>query len=110
MKTIQRRPKSCALLAAPWFACALFVATPPAVADDAPPPSGENAKPGPGDLAREGVDSLLEALDRLIGMIPQYEMPEVLDNGDIIIRRRNPEPEGDEEPAEPEPDVTETRT
>lgn len=108
--TYRRGARSRALLAAPWFACALLTATPQAVADEGGAPSNENAKPGPSELAREGVDNLLKALDRLIGMIPQYEMPEVLENGDIIIRRRNPEPEGDEEPAEPKPDVTETRT
>ncbi len=57
-------------------------------------------------LAREAMDQLLDALGLFLESIPQYEMPEVDDNGDIIIRRkrnRNNEP-----PAEPEFDETTT--
>ena len=46
------------------------------------------------ELAQEGLDRLLLALDALLEAIPQYELPEVLENGDIIIRRSRP---GDEE-------------
>ena len=48
--------------------------------------------------AREGLWTLMMALQCVIESIPQYEMPEVLENGDIIIRRVHPE-----EPA-PEPE------
>ena len=41
--------------------------------------------------AEEGMREILTALQLLIASIPQYEMPEVLDNGDIIIRRVQPE-------------------
>lgn len=57
-------------------------------------------------LALEGVAKLLQALDSLMGSIPQYAAPEVLPNGDIIIRRldkqRSPvEPHGGQEEESP---------
>jgi len=54
-------------------------------------------------LVEEGVASILEALDLLLGAVPQYAAPEVLPNGDIIIRRLHPEEEEDttEPPAPP---------
>ena len=60
----------------------------------------------PGELAREGVARLLQALEVFIEMIPQYEMPELNENGDIIIRRKRDR--GEEPAAEPEDDQTST--
>jgi hypothetical protein len=34
-----------------------------------------------------GMKMMLQALDLMISAIPQYAAPEVLPNGDIIIRR-----------------------
>lgn len=45
--------------------------------------------------AEQAMRNLLLALDLIIASIPQYEMPEVLENGDIIIRRVQPDVEGD---------------
>lgn len=45
----------------------------------------------PEELARDGLAKLLSALDLFIGSIPQYETPEILPNGDIIIRRIHPD-------------------
>ena len=42
---------------------------------------------------KKGIETILRTLDGLIESVPQYEMPEVLDNGDIIIRRKRPEKE-----------------
>ena len=39
---------------------------------------------------KEGVQTILRALETMFKAIPQYEVPEVLDNGDIIIRRKKP--------------------
>lgn len=39
---------------------------------------------------KEGVQTILRALETMFKAIPQYEMPELLDNGDIIIRRKKP--------------------
>ena len=61
----------------------------------------------PGQFAREGVERLMRALNALIEMIPQYELPEMNEDGDIIIRRkRAPE----EEPSFDDPEVEETDT
>ncbi len=48
------------------------------------------------DMAREAIEQLMRALELMIDSIPQYEMPEIEENGDIIIRRKRrkerPEP------------------
>lgn len=74
-------------------AIALSLVTAPAFAQDK----------APEDLAREGLAKLLSALDLFIGSIPQYETPEILPNGDIIIRRIHPE-NGDEGKTVPKDD------
>lgn len=64
-------------------------------------------------LMGEGLQKILQALDLLLKTVPQYSAPEVLPNGDIIIRRVHPEDEGDEEleePAEPAPTEDSTET
>ncbi|MBP5858797.1 hypothetical protein KAJ83_17395 [Marivibrio halodurans] len=48
------------------------------------------------DLAREGLGKIVSALEMLIATIPTYEMPEVLPNGDIIIRRRGSDGSGND--------------
>lgn len=63
-------------------------------------------------LALEGMEKLFRALELFIESIPQYEMPEVTEDGDIIIRRKR-RPEGLEPPrrdGEPDSDMDETRT
>jgi len=73
-----------------------FIGPPPALAAAEPP------EPTPEELAREGMERMLRALELFIEMIPQYEMPEVTDDGDIIIRRKRrksappPDPEFEE--------------
>lgn len=39
---------------------------------------------------KEGIQTILRTLEAMFKSIPQYEMPEVMDNGDIIIRRKKP--------------------
>lgn len=46
-------------------------------------------------LAGEALSKLLRALDVMIDSVPQYAAPEVLPNGDIIIRRLNPDDDRD---------------
>ncbi|MBE7635528.1 hypothetical protein GUA87_01630 [Sneathiella sp. P13V-1] len=43
---------------------------------------------GAGDLAVEGISKLMDALRLFVDNIPQYETPEILENGDIIIRKK----------------------
>ena len=60
-----------------------------------PARAAEAEEEDPKELARQGMERMLRAIELMIEMIPQYEMPEVLENGDIIIRRkRPPEPDG----------------
>ena len=55
----------------------------------------------------DAANSFIQALDLLLRTIPQYAAPEVLENGDIIIRRKNPK----DEETSPEPEAkNETRT
>lgn len=58
------------------------------------------------EMAREAMERILQALELFMQSIPQYELPEVNEHGDIIIRRkRRPEP------AEPDtPESNSTRT
>ena len=50
----------------------------------------------PESLAAEGLQQVMRAMEMFISNIPLYEAPEVLPNGDIIIRRGQPddEPQG----------------
>lgn len=59
----------------------------------------------PGAALDEAMRRILGIIDLLIQAIPQYEPPEVLDNGDIIIRRKRPgENRDDGAPTEEAPD------
>lgn len=60
----------------------------------------------PSEMISEATRTILKAFEIMMRSIPQYEVPEVLENGDIIIRRKHPEPE---KPAPNEP-PTKTRT
>jgi len=79
-------------------------------AQSAAPAEPQDAPDGsPSELAREGLEQMLRALRLLVQSIPQYELPEVLENGDIIIRRKHPDPDSDgPESADPEFDETAT--
>lgn len=61
----------------------------------------------PQDLARQGMERIIEALQGLMHSIPQYEMPDLDENGDIIIRRKR---QPSQRPVEPEPEFDETST
>lgn len=62
------------------------------------PVAAAEAEKTPSELAREGMERMLRAIELMIEMIPQYEMPEVLENGDIIIRRKRPDPSEEPDP------------
>ena len=51
---------------------------------------------------KEGFEDVLRALKLFLYAVPQYQMPQILNNGDIIIRRQYPEfpryPEGIPQP------------
>lgn len=54
-------------------------------------------------LAKQGVEQVGRALDKALSKLPRYGLPEILPNGDIIIRRHPAPPARAEEP-----DITET--
>tara|TARA_B100001287_G_scaffold154784_1_gene130134 strand:- start:42 stop:305 length:264 start_codon:yes stop_codon:yes gene_type:complete len=43
------------------------------------------------ELAHEGIKNLMEALRLMIEHIPQYELPIINKNGDIVIKRKYPQ-------------------
>lgn len=85
------------------IAAASLAATPGAALAQQDTPRAEQQSPGA--LATEGLEKLMLALELMLQAIPQYEMPEVLENGDIIIRRvpeggRRAGPDEDNAPVE----------
>ncbi len=81
------------------LALALTAGAPgPALAD--PPSDRARAE----EMAREAIEQLLRALELMIESIPQYELPEVNEDGDIIIRRKRRKER--ETPGEPEVEET----
>ncbi len=47
----------------------------------------------PGEMLEDATRTILKAFEMMLQAIPQYEAPEILENGDIIIRRKWPENE-----------------
>jgi hypothetical protein len=82
----------------------LGVAAGPALAQAPAQPEQEQ----PGALARDAIDKLMRALSLAIENLPQYAMPELNENGDIVIRRINPRAEKPRPRAPQGPDETRT--
>ncbi len=62
-------------------------------------------------MALDAIARMMDALGLFIDSIPQYEAPEVLPNGDIIIRRIDPDGESSPDVQDgEEPEVDETAT
>lgn len=57
----------------------------------AQPALADEKNDNPEGMAMEGITKLMDALGAFIASIPQYEAPVLNENGDIIIRRKNPE-------------------
>lgn len=68
-----------------------------ALAQDA---DGSAAPETPGEMVDDAVRNFLSAIELFLLAIPQYAVPEVLPNGDILIRRIPRE--GGEEDASPD--------
>jgi hypothetical protein len=91
----------------PWLAVilagALILSLP--VWAQAPSPA-PNTPMGPREHLEEATRQILRMLEQMMQRLPQYETPEVLENGDIIIRRKRPRPP----PTSPESDPDRTKT
>ena len=77
----------------------------------------DRGEKSPEEMVRDGLEKILSALELFLSNIPQYHAPEILDNGDILIRRKRPGEEedgpGDKTPdsdEEESPEFEETRT
>jgi hypothetical protein len=57
----------------------------------APASAQDSTLEGAQQQAVEGIGKLLQALQMFVKSVPQFAAPEVLPNGDIIIRRIHPE-------------------
>ena len=57
------------------------------------PATAQDKSEGLDETARRAIESLVEAMRSMVAKIPMYEAPEILDNGDIIIRRKRPDRE-----------------
>lgn len=86
MRTRLWTPLVIGLLLAPWSAAQAETKLAESLQDKA-----DQAE----QLASEAVAKLLRALDLMMDSVPQYAAPEVLPNGDIIIRRLHPEDKPD---------------
>jgi len=53
----------------------------------------KNKKETPSELMSDAMSQMIRALELFVRSIPQYEKPEITENGDIIIRRKRPETE-----------------
>jgi hypothetical protein len=96
----------CLPLRAVIAALALAVAGSPALAQSRSPAPPQEERPG--ELARDAIEKMMRALSLAIENLPQYALPELNENGDIIIRRLNPRAEKPR-PRPPEnPDETRT--
>ena len=91
------------------FGLCLMIALPPGAAAHENPEESEPRERAE-ELAREAMEQMLRALEMMVQSFPQYEMPEIMENGDIIIRRRRAEQNGPPAQPEtsPEPDFDET--
>jgi hypothetical protein len=69
------------------LSAALAAASAPAAAQTQPPSPQEST---PEALLRSGIENLLRALGLALQNLPQYEMPQMNEYGDIVIRRVNP--------------------
>jgi hypothetical protein len=87
----------------PLFAISLLAAPLAAASADSVRDNTAEAE----QLANEALAKMMKALDLLIMTVPRYAAPEVLPNGDIIIRRLDPE-ESEDEPIETDGDGIET--
>ena len=64
-----------------------IVAGPVSARDQAPAPEIDKRAE---EAIRKGLEQIMRGLELFVDSIPQYELPKVLENGDIIIRRKRP--------------------
>ena len=85
--------KNLTLIGAALVVASVFCPSSPIASSEVKFAQTKQSKPAPEELIEEGMKMIIDALDILLKTIPQYEAPEILENGDIIIRRSKPKPE-----------------
>jgi hypothetical protein len=76
----------------------VLTATAPAAAQE----GGEDQQQSnPEELAREGAERIMRAIEGILQFIPQYGMPRIQEDGDIVIPRLNPPEEDGQQNDEP---------
>lgn len=78
---------------------ALILAAGPVLAQPAEPlplPLPGPQAPSAPDMLREGARRILEGIRRLVDQMPMFEPPRITPEGDIILKRIRPFPEGEE--------------
>jgi len=71
----------------------LVAPAPAALAQGSTRPDDRPAQETPREMLEDATRKALQAFELMLKAIPQYEAPEILDNGDIIIRRKPPKPQ-----------------
>ncbi len=69
---------------------AFFMVGPAVSADLFKTQTSPSQREAPERMIEEGMKMILGAIQLIIESIPEYKAPEVLENGDIIIRRVRP--------------------
>ncbi len=63
----------------------------PASAQEGPNPDQRVLPPETEKALREGAERIKRALEDMLRSVPQYELPEITEQGDIVIRRKRTE-------------------
>ena len=89
-------------------ACAMLASPPVFAQSHAQSPNAPGTQePSGTELTLEGLGKLMLGLQRMVEELPRYNLPEINENGDIIIRRIDPHvnPEQPRPPVSPEKGV-----
>ena len=86
----------------------LVAPAPAAVAQTTTKPGDKPAQESPREMLEDATRKAMQAFEMMLKAIPQYEAPEILDNGDIIIRRKQPAKPQTPAPADRGPPKTKT--
>jgi hypothetical protein len=92
-------------------ACAMLVSAPVFAQSHVQSPNAPGApgtqEPSGTELTLEGLGKLMLGLQRMVEGLPRYNLPEINENGDIIIRRIDPHvnPEQPKPPVSPDKGV-----
>lgn len=85
--------------AAVLAATVLLVALPAGTrAQTGPQTAPNDSGPSPAERLQEGAAAIVEGLRLLMDQLQSYQPPEILPNGDVIIRRRPPGQPAPDEP------------